>query len=176
MTWYTMRHISGCVVPDWWARHGRYDNGTVCCCCCTCNVIRDAIAHVSVLQARDVFGVESMAGLRGAYGVGHVRYPTSGCNSVEEAQVSRPIFSVFRTYCASVAVGSCRGVIAGCRVALLLLVLDSLVLRSVYPRLGNDTFVVQTVAKRIVSSLMNASLAYPQRLCGRKYSYAVQCA
>lgn len=28
-----------------------------------------------------------MAGLCGAYGVGHVRYPTSGCNSVEEAQV-----------------------------------------------------------------------------------------
>ncbi|CAB1119142.1 unnamed protein product [Ectocarpus sp. CCAP 1310/34] len=39
--------------------------------------------------ARDVFGVESMAGLRGAYGVGHVRYPTSGCNSVEEAQPFR---------------------------------------------------------------------------------------
>lgn len=39
-------------------------------------------------QARDVFGVENMAGLRGSYGVGHVRYPTSGCNSAEEAQVS----------------------------------------------------------------------------------------
>ncbi|CAN0131564.1 unnamed protein product, partial [Ectocarpus sp. 13 AM-2016] len=51
--------------------------------------MHDAIAHVSVLQARDVFGAESMAGLRGAYGVGHVRYPTSGCNSVEEAQPFR---------------------------------------------------------------------------------------
>lgn len=39
-------------------------------------------------QARDVFGLENMADLRGSYGVGHVRYPTSGCNSVEEAQVN----------------------------------------------------------------------------------------
>eukprot|EP00903_Cladosiphon_okamuranus_P018779 g17276.t1 len=39
--------------------------------------------------ARDVFGVENMAGLCGTYGVGHVRYPTSGCNSVEEAQPFR---------------------------------------------------------------------------------------
>ncbi|CAM9934303.1 unnamed protein product [Laminaria digitata] len=39
--------------------------------------------------ARDVFGVENMSGLCGAYGVGHVRYPTSGCNSVEEAQASK---------------------------------------------------------------------------------------
>ncbi|CAM9861587.1 unnamed protein product [Scytosiphon promiscuus] len=30
-----------------------------------------------------------MAGLSGAYGVGHVRYPTSGCNTVEEAQPFR---------------------------------------------------------------------------------------
>lgn len=39
-------------------------------------------------QARDVFGAENMADLRGSFGVGHVRYPTSGCNSVEEAQAS----------------------------------------------------------------------------------------
>lgn len=49
---------------------------------CTCAVL-------FTTQARDVFGVENMAGLCGAYGVGHVRYPTSGCNSVEEAQVDR---------------------------------------------------------------------------------------
>ncbi|CAM9811340.1 unnamed protein product, partial [Discosporangium mesarthrocarpum] len=36
--------------------------------------------------ARDVFSVERMLELQGAYGVGHVRYPTSGRNSVEEAQ------------------------------------------------------------------------------------------
>lgn len=34
-----------------------------------------------------MFGVDSMAGLCGSYGVGHVRYPTSGLNTVEEAQV-----------------------------------------------------------------------------------------
>ena len=31
----------------------------------------------------------------GAYGVGHVRYPTSGCNSVEEAQASEIRFFDF---------------------------------------------------------------------------------
>ncbi|CAM9979721.1 unnamed protein product [Ascophyllum nodosum] len=39
--------------------------------------------------ARDVFCAERMVGLCGAYGVGHVRYPTSGLNTVEEAQPFR---------------------------------------------------------------------------------------
>jgi len=35
---------------------------------------------------RDVFGEQHMALLRGNAGIGHVRYPTAGCDSAEEAQ------------------------------------------------------------------------------------------
>lgn len=52
-----------------------------------CSLLVDVLCCLNIGQARDVFGVENMAALRGAYGVGHVRYPTSGCNGVEEAQV-----------------------------------------------------------------------------------------
>ena len=35
---------------------------------------------------RDVFGQQDMLELRGDIGIGHVRYPTSGCDSASEAQ------------------------------------------------------------------------------------------
>ena len=35
---------------------------------------------------RDVFSVEHMLSLKGHMGIGHVRYPTAGCNSAAEAQ------------------------------------------------------------------------------------------
>ncbi len=35
---------------------------------------------------RDVFGARSMAGLNGDCGIGHVRYPTAGCDRPDEAQ------------------------------------------------------------------------------------------
>jgi glutamine phosphoribosylpyrophosphate amidotransferase len=35
---------------------------------------------------RDVFAKQHMALLRGGAGIGHVRYPTAGCDSAEEAQ------------------------------------------------------------------------------------------
>ncbi len=35
---------------------------------------------------RDVFGEQSLAGLNGEVGIGHVRYPTAGCDRPDEAQ------------------------------------------------------------------------------------------
>ena len=35
---------------------------------------------------RDVFGQQDMLELRGDIGIGHVRYPTAGCDSASEAQ------------------------------------------------------------------------------------------
>lgn len=35
---------------------------------------------------RDVFRTKNMIRLKGNMGIGHVRYPTAGCNSIEEAQ------------------------------------------------------------------------------------------
>ena len=35
---------------------------------------------------RDVFSVEHMLSLKGHMGIGHVRYPTAGCDSAAEAQ------------------------------------------------------------------------------------------
>jgi amidophosphoribosyltransferase len=35
---------------------------------------------------RDVFGQQQMLGLRGNVGIGHVRYPTAGCDAASEAQ------------------------------------------------------------------------------------------
>src|SRR5262252_2265189 len=35
---------------------------------------------------RDVFQQDHMLELRGNYGIGHVRYPTAGCDSASEAQ------------------------------------------------------------------------------------------
>ncbi|MGY6631714.1 MAG: amidophosphoribosyltransferase [Wenzhouxiangella sp.] len=35
---------------------------------------------------RDVFGEDSMSGLTGEIGIGHVRYPTAGCDRPDEAQ------------------------------------------------------------------------------------------
>jgi amidophosphoribosyltransferase len=60
-------------------------------------------------MVRDVFECDNLNGLPGYMGVGHVRYPTAGSNSISEAQpfyvnspygialahVSKPVFTLY---------------------------------------------------------------------------------
>jgi glutamine phosphoribosylpyrophosphate amidotransferase len=46
-------------------------------------------------QVRDVFQERHMLGLKGNMGIGHVRYPTAGCDSPAEAQ---PFYVAYRCW------------------------------------------------------------------------------